>query len=117
MDIRMIVLAGQGDIMVKVVSEETFAWLSSAPHFGGDDNSALEEEGQVPERQLEKLRDEDDDFDGVYITSGSWENDRALSAVSDVEGYKSSYLDLTEALKAVKDRDDTVVDTYEGMIY
>lgn len=109
-------LQGQGDVYDFWVPLEVYEWIirEDTPGRTGDE-SGWEDTG-VPECMREQLKkvDSEDPFSRgeeeaakVYVTSGSWDNDRALAA-------KCAYGDYEEppegALKHPKF-------TYEGYVY
>jgi len=120
-EVYLIVVTGQGDTEVKVVDEETFEWLDS-PYPSETGEASVRD--IIPPRIEEIMRafwrndigEEMDDTD-LSVSSGSWDNDRALMVVSTVEGYEAQYSSLKDALDDIKTQGDTVVDTWEGLIY
>jgi len=116
MDIYLIVLTGQGDTYVKPVDKETFDWVTSADEGRpkGQENDSGWDDQLVPESQKQKLKA----LTGsavVQVTSGSFDNDRALAARA--AGQYDIYCTLTDAFKAIKQHGDEVVDEYQGYIY
>lgn len=113
-----------GDLEVKVIDEETWAWIfgpSGKPH----PEDVSWEDPFVPKRQQDLIAksDEalsgDDDTDGlagvVWVTSGSYENDRAIFA-HPAEGYGICF-SIEEMQRAVAAKGDTILEEWHGMIY
>ena len=125
MNVYLVLLEGGGDLDVKVVDEETFAWITSPTMPEGLTSSSSIEDPEVPPSQINKRAaqdklDADDASWGikpapVRITRGSWDNDRALQALS-ADGY-DMYSEVREAFAAVKLKGDEIVDEYHGCIY
>lgn len=117
--VYLIVLTGQGDVEVKVVDKETFDWVTSTNPGRreiGDARGSSWIDALVPESQKPKiLKEYGREGREVRLTSGSWQNDRMISA-RPADGYES-YDRLADALKAVKKAGDEVEDTVEGCIY
>lgn len=105
----LLTMSGQGDTDIKIVDKETWDWIFS--DFTGDG-----EDPNVPQSQIKLRSEQYDDEDIVSITSGSYENDRALQCCS-VKPYKYSYDSARQALSAVKKNGDKIVDEWTGYIY
>lgn len=113
----LIVLNGGGDTSVTIVNEAVWDWIG-LPY---DPESAVGDAGEyayyekVPEAVLLEAEKQDCEpfSDGVelHITSGSWENDRALAAPG------IAFWDLAEALQYLKEENIVIEDTFEGCIY
>jgi hypothetical protein len=108
-DVFLVVLTGQGDIEVKVIDKDTWDWLNGPS--GRPDGKSSWLDPFVPATQL-ALQPEKGYWN---LTSGSWENDRAL-LLNSTGAYKT-YWSRREALAAIRRMGDTVVDEYEGFIY
>lgn len=124
MNIYLLVLSGQGDTDVKPVDEEAYNWITSEDlgrpeTFEEDEDEHGWYDRIVPASQLELLQKDADKFGGeverVYITIGSYDNDRALFA-KPVEGY-ATHDSVADAIKEITAKGDTLVDSYEGCIY
>lgn len=117
-NVYLLLLEGQGDLVVTVVDKETFDWVTS-----DDLGRRPEDAGRthwddqlVPASQIAKMKaDEGEAYQPVWITIGSWDNDRALAA-KPADGYKQ-YSRVTDAMKAIKKRGDKLVDEFAGCIY
>ncbi len=80
-------------------------------------NGSSWEDQLVPASQIEKMKKEQgDDYEPVTITSGSWDNDRAVAALS-ADGYESTYDTIKEVLRDIKEKGDEMEDEYHGCIY
>jgi hypothetical protein len=103
----LIVLSGGGDTVAKLCSPETEGWLHMNPKFEGG-HSAEEkipadvQAGADPNHALEET---------VRVTSGSWENDRALAAPG------LSFETLSGALEWVIKNEAELTGEYHGCIY
>ena len=110
----LISLSGQGDHQLTLVDEETWNWIGSAWPFkrgstGGADPS-------IPANVKARL----DPIDGdVYITSGSWENDRAIRAPTALFNGQPTpmFFSVKEMNRFVRDNDIEIVEEYDGCIY
>lgn len=115
-EVYIIELQGQGDVEIKIVGKETFEWLSSTPQFPRDSNSYYDE--TAPQEQVDALHDEDPEQEtSVYITTGSWENDRALAARTILRYAGASYDSMADAIEEIRKKGDRLVDTFSGCIY
>lgn len=125
--VYLVVLSGGGDTYIKIVDEETWNWITSddmgqAP---ADEDESSWEDQIVPPSQIAKMKANhekytkkwgvNDQFYPLQITSGSWENDRALAAMP-ADGY-DNYDSFKEAMTAIKDNGDIFEDEYEGYFY
>lgn len=114
----IIMLQGQGDVDVRVVDAETFAWVTSrdmGKPVGAEGNAWVDQ--LVPPSQLQKRLRDDDAPGELQITSGSWYNDRMLAAYN-ADGYdRDGYGSLRDAMRAIQKRGDEFEDSVEGMIY
>ncbi|MBK9497458.1 MAG: hypothetical protein IPO08_23630 [Xanthomonadales bacterium] len=108
--VYLIVLTGQGDTYIKVVERSVFQWLHKIPK-NKTDSSWLDED--VPERIQDTLAVTG--RTGIRLTSGSWENDRALHAIS-VPPY-TTYYTLLSAYKAIDRHRGRIVREYHGQVY
>lgn len=117
--VYLVTLEGGGDLYVKVVDQETFDWITSddpgIPEAESDDDDGvtLWEDQTVPPSQVAKLKAIGDY--PVEITSGSWENDRAIAA-QPADGY-DTYDTVAEALKAIRRNKAELEDEYHGGMY
>lgn len=129
MNVYLLVLTGQGDTEIKVVDKETWGWIfgpSGRPETGksGWDDPFVpayqREKILADRRENEGPSDEDDeegDRDVIRITSGSWQNDRALLAYSS-ERYKAeTYYSIESAMRAITNLGDAIVEEFDGYIY
>ena len=117
MKVYLIVLTGQGDTFIKVVDEETFEWIVS-DDLGqpkGEEDASSWEDQLVPASQIEKIKEEEGEYDPLRITIGSYDNDRALAAKPC--GDYDTYYSIKEAMKAIKSHGDELEDEYQGYIY
>lgn len=114
MKVYLLTLQGAGDTEATVVDEETFAWVTSEDP-GRPDNQSEEflsswPDQLVPESALNRMDER------PILTSGSWQNDRALCAPA-AEGYKEVFWTVKEATDAIKERGDEIAGSWEGHIY
>lgn len=123
----LLVLSGLGEFEAKVVDAETWNWIfgpSGQPH--STDTSW--EDPFVPARQRKLIEEDcrfvlgdtldepDEGLSGcIRITSGSYENDRALFAVP-AEGHEA-YSSIEEMREAVAAAGDTILEEWHGVIY
>lgn len=136
MNIYILALEGGGDLITKVVNEEAWNWIFGPS--GRPPGESSWTDPFVPASQMtliEKNHAEIDvqlkqyDFNvapplprpiQVQITSGSWENDRALWAktipeYAEVDPYDE---DAEEKIQAIATkRGDAIIETWEGYIY
>ncbi len=116
--VYLIVLQGGGDTYAKVVDEETYNWVTSddmgQPQDMEDENCW--EDQLVPASQVTKLKAlGDGDAYPLMITSGSWENDRAIAARC-MDGYEECDT-VAEALDDIRRNGHKLVDQYNGCMY
>ena len=107
----MLVLTGQGDTYIKIVNKKTWDWIFSPPpvmkkHIGIDTG--------IPQNQIE-ARKKDKLSEVFTVTSGSYENDRAMGAYSD-DGF-DTYYKIKDALKALEKKNIKIKDEWHGHIY
>jgi hypothetical protein len=80
----------------------------------------------VPASQVAKMKVEhaetfkkgwcsNEEFGGLDLTRGSWDNDRAIAACP-ADGY-DTYSSVKEALQAIKKQGDELEDEYNGCMY
>lgn len=105
---------GQGDVHAALVSQETFDWINSFMNF--ERESTLIDK-TVPSRQQECRKKQFGD-DEIHITCGSYQNDRAMHVVSDVNGLEGEiFTDAIELQSAIREHGIVIEDTFEGYIY
>ena len=107
-EVYIIHLDGE-DTYVKLVDKETFDWLSSDP--GRPEGKSSWVDPNVPPAVLARIKKVHGDE--VRITSGSWENDRAIFA----EAVYGNCDSLKEAFELVRRKNYKVMDTFEGCMY
>ena len=114
----LIILSGQGDTIIKVVNQETWEYIfSPAPKFVLYGAKETLPAGVAADDDFD---DDDDDEPTptpnpnptISVTSGSYENDRALL----VKGEQSFY-SLSDYTKWVKKSKAKIADEYHGLIY
>ena len=130
MKMYLIILSGGGDIYIKVVDQETFDWICSddmgQPADFDDDTSWVDQIVPAPQLARQKvaweayeakwhIHGEGAVFEGVRLTRGSWDNDRAIAALP-ADGYKT-YQSVTEATRAIQKHGDVLEDEYQGYMY
>lgn len=112
MEIYAVILSGMGDFQGAVVDKDTFEWITSPrPDFPEGEPSMYE---TLPFNVKEARTDGHDE---TYVTTGSYENDRALAIASTVQGYEPSYGSFKEMFYRITARGDALINTYEGAIY
>ncbi len=119
MNVYLIVLEGGGDVDIKVVDQETYDWITS-DDLGqppGSEEETMWEDQSVPASQLAKMKSkEGEHYQPPMITSGSWDNDRAIHCCA-ADGYDTEYDSIKEALKDIRKKGDEMEDEYHGGIY
>jgi|HubBroStandDraft_3_1064219.scaffolds.fasta_scaffold192108_2 hypothetical protein len=114
MNVYIVSLDGGGDLFVKIVNGETYNWITSDdPGRPAECGDTSWEDQLVPRSQIEKLK-QGNNYP-LYITSGSWENDRAIHARS-ADGY-GDYDTIRDALRAINNKGDELIDEYHGCFY
>lgn len=126
----LISLQGSGYTEVKVVDEETWNWIMSEnkglPH--NYDNSGPWKDTIIPESiklkiwnnldNSEKLDFKSYDEFGVYLSRGSWQNDRALIAPAiEVDNKKLLFFSLKDFVNNINKENIEILEEYEGYIY
>lgn len=113
-DVYLIHLSGQGDVDIALVDKVTFEWVTSR-----DKGQRPEDVGKsgwidqsVPESVRERLPKGERE---VHLSSGSFENDRALVATT-LRGVKT-FTSVRGAMAYVRHENLNIVDEYEGYIY
>ena len=113
-DVYLIHLTGQGDVEVAFVNKEVFDWINST-----DKGQAPADRGKsgwydqtVPKFVSDRLPS---DERGVFLTIGSFNNDRALAVI----GLKNvrSFTSVRDAMAHVRRHNLNVVNEFEGSIY
>ena len=122
MNVYLIVLEGGGDLEIKVVDEETFKWVTSDdmgkadPPKKGDSRYHWEDQ-LVPKSQIKKMKTEYGAYyEPLTITSGSWDNDRAVAARC-ADGYSEYMYTIKDTFQTIQQKGDVLVDEYRGYIY
>lgn len=117
-----IVCAGMGDTQVTVVSKSTMDWVMSTDNGKRDQEGFAWDDMAIPDDVLEAwkasergLDAAEDGEDRPRLTSGSWQNDRAITAPP-LEGYET-YWSVAEAMEAISGNGDQLGGTYEGALY
>lgn len=106
--IYLLFLAGINEMQITIIDKETWDWIFSPfPGDGKDPN--------IPASQIALCKKEDKEWDGISLTSGSYDNDRALGCQS-VPPYKT-YFSLKDAFEALKKNNDKIVDEWHFCIY
>ena len=116
MKVYCIELEGQGDKEIKLVSKEVFNWINSR-NLGRPDG--CNDSGWIDQIAPQEVKDYQAKNDGeVYITIGSYDNDRALLAppltIGEVEAI---FFHTRELVDFCKSHDCDIIDTFEGCIY
>jgi hypothetical protein len=112
-------LSGGGDTQLTLVDKETWEWIGSPWPFGANSDGGVDP--NTPTR-ITTIRETDDPGNGdVFITSGSWENDRALVASLCGAEFNGQPIETFRTVKALnkfmKDNDIEIEEEYEGYIY
>ena len=105
-DVYLIVCQGQGNIDVGLVNKETWDWINSDYV---SDESAYEE--TIAPSIMKAYPDCQYVEETIFITSGSYDNDRALSSP------KERFDSITDAMKFIKKNKCNLVDEFHGCIY
>lgn len=133
----VILTDGGGDTYYKVVDQETFDWICSDDPGRPEDGKGCDEyswpDQLVPPSQAVKMKADHDDYQKKYgnpindpdeeedgewplrLSSGSWENDRAIAA-RPADGY-DDYDSVIDATRAIKKHGDELEDEYHGCMY
>lgn len=112
-EVYLIDLEGDGDRIIALVTKEVFDWVMREDTPGRENN----ETGWIDTATPQIVKDSypetsEQDF---LITSGSYNNDRAIIAVSGENLHTfDSIKDLTEHIKKY---DLTIGDEFQGLIY
>lgn len=118
MNVYIVYLSGNGDVDIKVVDKETYDWINNNEKGlpPGKKNPSGWKDSLVPQSQLVLMKEQDgNDFEHPIVTSGSYQNDRALYAVS-TRGY-TTYSNLKKAMDGITEKGDVLIETYSGLIY
>lgn len=129
MNVYAVMLTGQGDTDIKLVTPETYNWIT-ANELGRTNNHASSWDDtscpiEVRKQIWESLHPSEkkgynDDFNEYYpeITIGSFTNDRALVAPAIKQNnVKLEFNNLGDYTAFIKQHDITIIDTFEGYIY
>lgn len=116
MKVYCVELEGQGDKEIKLVSKEVFDWINSRD-LGRPDGCS--DSGWIDQTAPQEVKDYHTKNDGeVYITIGSWNNDRALLApATTINGIEACFWSTKELVDFCKSQDCDIEDTFEGCIY
>ena len=116
MKVYCVELEGQGDKEIKLVSKEIFDWINSRDlgrPVGSDKSGWIDQ--TAPQEVKEYAKSNGDE---VYITIGSYNNDRCFFApplwIDNIEAEFSSIMGLVDFCKK---HDCDIEDTFEGCIY
>jgi hypothetical protein len=116
-------LEGMGDYEKKLVTKEIFEWVNSNdPGRPTKGKTSMWKDLLAPDDALDYAKENDGKYyqGGIMLTSGTWSNDRALSAppmlLSNHE--RAPIFSSTKELMAYcKKNDIQIVDEYQGGIY
>jgi len=115
LEVYVVILNGLGDFQGMVIDKTTFTWLDSDwPDELGFASSG--DETDLPELLKEALARNGEE-ETAFITRGSYINDRALSCLSTIKGFKPIYDDFHEMFTAIERKGYNVVNTMNGAIY
>ena len=117
MKVYSLTLSGGGDTNYDVVDKETWDWIFSGKQGRPVGNTSASWIDQtVPPSILARLKKQSDEngdkFEGVNLTSGSWENDRMLQAPT-----LETFYSLKDLTAWIKKHRHVIVDSAEGAIY
>ncbi len=114
MKLHLLTLVGIGDLEFKLVDQETWDYIfSPRPNFGKT-HGFLE----TPPKNIQvAMKAAGRDEDTVYVTSGSCENDRALSVSFLVAGEDAQFFHMKELHAFMKKHDIEIDREWEGGIY
>jgi len=121
----LIELRGGGDTYIHLVEKEVFDWVTSSEQPGrkAGDSSWFETEEHVPKviwDSIMKCPEANDWFpDGLDVTIGSYNNDRALHLGSTFgeDDLFPSFNTTAEMMEWVNKNNIRVVDSFAGYIY
>jgi len=133
---------GDNDTIMKLVDQETWDWImankSGQPaetkitkfkFFTTGKISSRWNDTLCPDSIRERIKREqesnDSDFDGVWITQGSWRNDRAILApvlednYSDFSCYYTTTSEVIKMINTAKEKeyDVDMENEYQGVMY
>ncbi len=116
--------AMDGDIELKIVDKEVWDWVNNPETGQGnlpDDNDACWIDQLAPQQVQDYQKEEcgDDDYEGITVSSGSMENDRALLAGPiKIDGKRLGVcFDRKELRDACQRYNLEIIDEYNGFIY
>lgn len=125
--VYLLVLEGQGDINIKIVDTMTYNWITNndlgrAPDtdkYSWDDKTCpVEIKRKIWEEQSGHYNKCSFEEFKINISSGSYNNDRALMApvitINDEEGF---FWEITKAMKFINKHNLEVLGEYQGYIY
>lgn len=102
----LISLSGQGDVDLKLVTKEVWDWILTP--FNGKSSGYSE---VVPKEVQDEMIKHNGSVDEVFVSIGSYENDRALQAPG------ISFWGHKELIEYVKNNNIEIVEEFEGYIY
>lgn len=102
----LISLSGQGDVDLKLVTQEVWDWILTP--FNGKGSSYSE---VAPKEVQDEMIKHNGKVYDVSVTIGSYENDRALQAPG------ISFWGHKELIEYVKNNNIEIVEEFEGYIY
>jgi hypothetical protein len=101
-------LTGIKDHALYLITKEMWDWVTSKDmgQRPEDKKKSSWEDTIAPERAIKENEEP------IYLTRGSWDNDRALQCP-----IEESFSDITSLMKYCKQHHITIVDEYKGCIY
>lgn len=112
----LVTLQGQGNTECRIVDEESWNWLCSDSGKPSED-ATYWDDPNVPSAVVERRKVAGLE-EPIEITSGSWENDRALQCPAIIiDGNEMLFWSVADAIKAAKEHGMDIEKSYEGCIY
>lgn len=100
----LIVLSNHEDVEIILAEPGAEQWINTEP-------TEVNVKEQIPEALFADAAEGDDEQKEVYVSSGSWDNDRALACPG---RHYSSFLEVT---RVIHDADIELTGEYLGAIY
>jgi hypothetical protein len=122
MKLHMVVLRGQGDEIVSLVNEGHYAWITDNKTPGRKGREGAWVDTGIPadvRAKLDAMAATVGELVDIEVTSGSYQNDRALIS-SDGAEWNNAYKDagISAAKQWARDNGHTIADEeYHGYLY
>ena len=111
-------LTGQGDTEIKLVSKAVWDWINSRDLGRPEGGAGSHWIDQLVPKEVTEYHAREGNYEAIYITIGSFDNDRALNATPiKVAGREANFFHIAELINFCRIHDIDIIDTYEGCIY